>query len=128
MGGLRHNAVRRLVAFALLLMACGVELPVIAVGGRALAGPVCPVETDPPDPACVPRPVVGAVILVEGEGREYTVVTDEDGVFSIELPAGTYQLTPQPVEGLLGTASPLQVVVEGEPVDVGEILYDTGIR
>ncbi|HET8571999.1 MAG TPA: hypothetical protein VFN14_08925, partial [Candidatus Limnocylindria bacterium] len=31
---------------------------------HAVAGPVCPVETQPPDPGCTPRPVAGATVLV----------------------------------------------------------------
>src|SRR5664280_2442019 len=34
--------------------------------GTATAGPVCPVERYPPDPACAPRPVAGATITVHG--------------------------------------------------------------
>ena len=41
------------------------------IRGVALAGPVCPVETVPPDPNCAARPVAGAVILVrDGSGSE----------------------------------------------------------
>ena len=32
---------------------------------EVVAGPVCPVEQDPPDPNCEPRPVDGARIFVQ---------------------------------------------------------------
>ena len=49
--------------------------------------------------------------------------------FTLALPAGEYQLVPQPVEGLLGTASPIAiVVVDGAPLEPVTIVYDTGIR
>ena len=47
----------------------------------------------------------------------------------MSLEAGEYRLVPQPVEGLMGTAAALEIVVAdgapGEPVTIG---YDTGIR
>ena len=99
--------------------------------GMAVAGPTCPVVTQPPDPACLDRPVAGAsVVILDAGGSEVaTVVTGEDGRFSIALPAGTYQLVPQPVTGLMGTAAPVTVDIAGgvEP-DTVTLGYDTGIR
>lgn len=104
--------------------------PLQIITGRALAGPVCPVETDPPDPACAPRAVSGAVIEVFDEERELiaTVTTDDDGVFTVELSDGRYELVPSSVAGLLGTAAPVEVIVAGQAVEVGNLFYDTGIR
>ena len=55
---------------------------------RAVAGPVCPVETVPPDPACEPRPVAGAPIFVmPADGRDVVVAqgtTDEDGLVRLD--------------------------------------------
>lgn len=101
------------------------------VFGRATAGPTCPVVQNPPDPACADRPIEGAVIVVRAaSGSEVArVTTAADGLFSLELPGGTYILEPQPVEGLMGTAAPVEVTVEpgGAPVLV-DVPYDTGIR
>jgi hypothetical protein len=101
------------------------------VSGRVLAGPTCPVARDPPDPACADRPVAGAeIVAVDARGQEVArASTDAEGGFTLSLPAGEYQLVPQPVEGLLGTASPTAiVVVDGAPLDPVTIVYDTGIR
>jgi hypothetical protein len=100
------------------------------ISGSAVAGPVCPVETVPPDPDCAPRPVAGAVIVVRDDaGSEIARTTTEaDGSFFVELPLGDYLLEPQGVEGLMGTAAPLEVTVaEGIGAQV-QIEYDTGIR
>jgi hypothetical protein len=100
------------------------------IGGTAFAGPVCPVETVPPDPGCAARPVVGAVIVVrDGGGSEVArTTTDAGGEFFVELPVGDYVLEPQPVEGLMGTAAALDVtVVDGHAARV-KLDYDTGIR
>jgi hypothetical protein len=57
-----------------------------------------------------------------------TVMTGPDGSFSVDLPAGSYRLQPQPVEGLMGTAPEVTfTVMVGEPTDL-TVSYDTGIR
>ena len=100
------------------------------IGGVATAGPVCPVEKNPPDPACAPRPVEGAVLVVQNaSGTEVArITTATDGTFFAELPAGFYVVTPQPTNGLLGTAGPQSVTVTDGAVVRLAIAYDTGIR
>ena len=112
----------------------------------AIAGPTCPVVSEPPDPSCADRPVAGAVIialpmfgdyytpgvsLVRGEGvAEFDrLVTDVAGEATTELPAGTFTLEPQPVDGLLGTPRPMEVTIaaDGDQAPI-VIAYDTGIR
>jgi hypothetical protein len=101
------------------------------VQGKATAGPTCPVETNPPDPACAERPVVGAVLVfTNAAGTEVARATSgADGAFSVELAPGSYTITAQPAEGLMGTPSPMEVVVEGgQPMTEVQVSYDTGIR
>jgi hypothetical protein len=103
----------------------------IGVGGIVVAGPTCPVVTDPPDPDCADRPVAGAVlVVVDANGEEAARITSAaDGTFSVALAPGRYRIVPQPVEGLMGTASELDVTVEvGEAPGELTIAYDTGIR
>ena len=98
--------------------------------GTATAGPVCPVEKVPPDPACAPRPIAGAVLVVrDATGREVgRATTAADGTFSIALEAGDYVLEPQPVQGLMGTAPPRPVTVVAAAATTTDVVYDTGIR
>jgi hypothetical protein len=101
------------------------------VRGTVSAGPVCPVERDPPDPGCAPRLVAGAVLVVtDPTGTEVARATSaEDGTFSIELAPGAYRLTAQPFEGLMGTPEPMDFEVEpGAPMTELQVSYDTGIR
>jgi hypothetical protein len=100
------------------------------IGGRATAGPVCPVETNPPDPACAPRPVAGALIVIRpAAGAQISrVTTGVDGTFLAALPAGAYTVEPQPAGGLMGTPEPQQVTVVDGAVTSIELGYDTGIR
>jgi hypothetical protein len=100
------------------------------VRGMVTAGPTCPVETIPADPACAPRPVPGAVLVfTDADGHEVKRVTSaEDGSFSVELPPGVYGVTAQAVEGLMATPAPMEVEVEaGQPTEL-QVSYDTGIR
>lgn len=98
--------------------------------GIAVAGPTCPVVTDPPQSGCEARPVEGASLLIVNQAGEEvaTATTDAGGRFRVHLAPGTYEIQPQPVVGLMHTAAPLTVnVVLDEPAEV-TISYDTGIR
>ena len=101
------------------------------VRGTVTSGPTCPVETQPPDPDCAARQVAGAILVVTGvDGIEVARATSApDGTFTVELAPGAYQVTPQPVEGLMGTPAPMDVEVEaGGPMAELQVSYDTGIR
>lgn len=124
-----------LAAFGLVLGACSpASSPVAKVHltGRATAGPVCPVERVPPDPNCAPRPVAGAVlVIITVAGAEVGQArTAADGSFAFDVPEGDYTLVPQRVEGLLGTAPPIEFSVRlGGPQPAPfDVQYDTGIR
>ena len=96
----------------------------------AVSGPHCPVVSDPPDPACEPRPVADAsVIIRDARGREVVpAATDPSGVLFIELVSGDYVVEAQPVDGFMGTPAAVQVtVVDGAATPV-DLQYDTGIR
>lgn len=86
--------------------------------------------TDPPQSGCEDRPVAGATLLIvdqDGE-RVASVTTGDDGRFTLDLPPAVYEVRPQPVDGIMGTAPPATVTVASdEPAEV-TISYDTGIR
>ena len=110
----------------------GDQLPdATGVRGTVTAGPTCPVERDPPDPACAERAVAGAVLVFsDASGAEVARATsDAEGTFAVELAPGAYRLMPQPVEGLMGTPAALEVEVEaGQPMTEVQVSYDTGMR
>jgi hypothetical protein len=95
-----------------------------------LAGPVCPVEQNPPDPACAPRPVANVEVLVfDPAGQQMGAgVSDSQGLISMQLPAGAYYVVPAPVEGLMGDAEPLAFAAVGGDSVTLVFGYDTGIR
>ncbi len=100
--------------------------------GTATAGPVCPVERYPPDPACAPRPVAGASITVHGAGGQViaTAMTGADGSYRAAVPAGSVQVVAAPVAGLMRAPAPIDAVVPaGSSAWVRvDLSYDTGIR
>lgn len=100
------------------------------IGGTVTAGPVCPVEMNPPDPACAPRLIAGAVLVIRlASGAEVArVTTDAAGAYFAEVPAGGYAVEPQPVTGLMGTAEPHSVTVNAGITARLDFSYDTGIR
>ena len=110
----------------------GDDLPdATGIRGTVSAGPTCPVQRDPPDPNCAERPVAGAVLVfTDAAGTEVGRVTSAaDGSFSVELAPGTYRVTAQPVEGLMGTPAPMDAeVAAGQPMTELQVSYDTGIR
>lgn len=98
------------------------------IRGQVLAGPTCPVEMAGQS-ACV-RAVSGAVIVAhDSAGHEAgRAVSDATGAYFLPLPAGTYEIVPQAVEGLMGIAPSSSVTVTaGAPVQL-DLQYDTGIR
>ena len=95
-----------------------------------VAGPVCPVEQNPPDPACAPRSVVNVGVRVFNAAGQLVgeAVSDDSGMVSMQLPSGAYYVVATPVDGLLGTAAAQAFAAVGGD-QVGLVLsYDTGIR
>jgi hypothetical protein len=100
--------------------------------GTVSAGPVCPVEQDPPDPRCAPRPVADAVIVAtNGSGQEVGRTTSAaDGFYVlIVTETGPVIITALPVDGLAQPPEAVQLTL-GAPGDVEnvDLQYDTGIR
>jgi len=96
----------------------------------ALAGPQCPVQQSPPDPDCADAPVPGAEIVLtrSGTSGEIRVATNAEGQITVELEPGVWTITPLDVEGLLGTAPPVEVLVQSGRLTDVVVTYDTGIR
>ncbi|MEO8247623.1 MAG: hypothetical protein ABI622_10955 [Chloroflexota bacterium] len=123
---------RRIFVLLLILgslCACAPAEPMVVVPVTVVAGPTCPVISDPPDPACDDRPVDGAELLVMGaNGQQVAAVrSDARGRADLHLAIGSYTVRPQPVEGLMGTAAQVALVVSASP-EALVISYDTGIR
>lgn len=97
---------------------------------RLVAGPVCPVERNPPDPACAPRPVPDAeVVLRDPSGAEIgRAAADSNGMVTFTAPGGAYYVKSAAVEGLMGQAAAEAFSVPGGRSITITLDYDTGIR
>jgi hypothetical protein len=105
--------------------------PIAYVIGSVTSGPVCPVVRSPEPSECAPRPVAGAVIVASNvsQGEVERVTTAADGTYRLVIHGyGTYTLTPQPVQGLMGVAAPITVTLEPMETRRVDFAYDTGIR
>jgi hypothetical protein len=99
------------------------------ITGISLLGPVCPVEKNPPDPACAPRPYPALIIVKTADGKNEVTRfnTDQNGEFKINLPAGTYFLEPQSGKVFPRGIEQTVVVKSGifTPINLN---FDSGIR
>ena len=68
------------------------------------------------------------MVAVAESGDRSETTTGPDGRFSFDLTAGRYEIIAEPANGLMGTPEPIEVEVVAEPIDVGVLMYDTGIR
>jgi hypothetical protein len=95
-----------------------------------VAGPGCPVEPVPPDPACVGSPIAGAEVTVwDARGQHVASLrSDSDGHALVGLPTGTYVFEPHPVPGVLGTPAAIAASVLAPGTTTLTISYDTGLR
>ena len=94
------------------------------------AGPVCPVERVPPDPACAPRPVAGADVTISDPAGTAVrhLTSDASGTAAATLPSGTYVVTAGQSPTAMRTPEPVAVSLAGpDPVTLS-LSYDTGIR
>ena len=127
---------RRVLAGVILLAllgACASDVPPdssATITGRLVAGPTCPVETDPPDPECAPRVVPDAEIVARlPDGAEIRARSGEDGRFRLVLPPGAVTIIFAAVEGLMLAPDPINATLrENQTLDLSDVSYDTGIR
>jgi uncharacterized surface anchored protein len=94
------------------------------------AGPICPVERNPPDPNCAARPVAGATIVIRDAGGAQIaqLTSDARGHAATDLAPGSYVVEAMPAAGLMGTPQPLTVQLTDAASGIVTLSYDTGIR
>jgi hypothetical protein len=85
----------------------------------------------PPDPACAPRPVPGALFdVTDANGQPVArQQTDAAGTTFFELAPGAYVVSVADTgEGFMGIPEPQTVAVEAGAVAMATVAFDTGIR
>jgi hypothetical protein len=101
--------------------------------GTISIGPICPVETDPPRPECMPTAetykAYPVSIWTSDVGQKVAQLSPAlDGSFSIELDPGEYLIKLDKESNIGGSNLPLTVVVSDLEKTTVSIDIDTGIR
>jgi hypothetical protein len=102
--------------------------------GKISIGPICPVETVPPDPGCLPTaetyksyPV--SVWTPDGRNKITLLKPSLDGSYKTDLCQGNYLIILETGRGNIGSSSlPVEVTIISGNVTTLNIDIDTGIR
>ncbi len=103
--------------------------------GKISIGPICPVETDPPSPACQPtketyKNWATAIWSKDEKSRIVVINPNLDGTYQIDLPIGEYVIDFDVKNNnrFGGSNLPFPITIkQGNTLQV-EISIDTGIR
>jgi len=101
--------------------------------GTISIGPICPVETDPPKPECLPTAETYKaypVCIWTSDGRQKIaqITPALDGSFSMELDPGQYLIKLEKVNSIGGSNLPITVEISTLGKSIVNIDIDTGIR
>ena len=99
------------------------------IRGTVLAGPTCPVERIPPDPACADKPLqITVSILHKGSTNVFaTTQSNAQGVFQLSLPPGEYVVNAGS-GNMLPRCNPADATVGPSGYTQVAVSCDTGIR
>ena len=119
-----------------VISGCGSKKTLVAgiLEGTISIGPICPVETIPPDPACLPTaetykayPV--SVFTSDGKTKVAQLMPSLDGSYSSELPPGDYLIVLERAKNNIGGSNlPVMVSIKAQDKTLLNINIDTGIR
>tara|TARA_R110002167_G_scaffold47352_9_gene140261 strand:- start:596 stop:982 length:387 start_codon:yes stop_codon:yes gene_type:complete len=100
--------------------------------GKVTIGPICPVETNPPDPNCQPTaetykawPI--AIWTSDKKTKVGLIQPNLDGTYTFEIPEGIY-VVDLVNEHFFGSSLPVTVNISKNETTMLNIDIDTGIR
>ncbi|MES2203437.1 MAG: hypothetical protein V4474_03900 [Patescibacteria group bacterium] len=99
------------------------------IRGSVMAGPTCPVERTPPDPACADKPLSTTVAVFRAGNpvNPYAITKSAaDGTFEFSLPPGNYVVGAG--EGMLPRCAQTPATVQPSGYTDIVVSCDTGIR
>ena len=124
--------------FIVVVFACTEKNQVNGIGilkGKILIGPICPVQKDPPDPACLPtketyKAWATAVYTLNKKTKIAVLDPSLDGNYQLGLPAGNYIIDFEVARanGVGGSNLPATVSITNLETKTFNIDIDTGIR
>lgn len=100
--------------------------------GAISIGPLCPVETFPPDPNCQPTEAVYkawpiGVWTADKKSKLGILEPNLDGTYNFELPEGNYFVDLE-IQHFFGSTLPETIKIEPDETFFLDIVIDTGIR
>jgi len=100
--------------------------------GSISIGPLCPVETFPPDPNCQPTEATYkawpiGVWTVDKKSKLGILEPNLDGTYNFDLPEGSYFVGLE-IQHLFDTTLPETIEIEADKTVFLDIVIDTGIR
>jgi hypothetical protein len=118
---------RAVIALVMLSTACAstAGAPTGGVDGRVTVGPTCPVQRE--GSPCPPGAWSGTVRATSSNGDVHDTTTGPDGSYELELPPGTYAVTPV-VEGPGPPTAQSQTETVGTTMQRLDLQLDSGIR
>jgi hypothetical protein len=135
-----QKSIISIVLFAGLILAPGCDRQQLLSDGAGFLkgtidiGPLCPVQTIPPDPGCLPTPETYKAYPVgiwSSSGRHLitTIMPESDGSYNIELPDGNYLVALIKGQNIGGSSNlPAEVSISYGISTILNINIDTGIR
>jgi hypothetical protein len=102
--------------------------------GKISIGPICPVETDPPDPGCLPTAetykAYPVSVWTAGGIRKITQINPAlDGSYKTDLEPGKYLIILETDSDNIGSSNlPAEVNIMSDHITTLNIDIDTGIR
>ncbi|HEY5383147.1 MAG TPA: hypothetical protein VIJ88_01165 [Candidatus Paceibacterota bacterium] len=99
------------------------------IRGTIMAGPTCPVERNPPDPACADKPLQTLVSIFRASDLAHVVMqiqSNASGTFEVSLPPGNYMVGAG--ESSLPRCTQTPAVVASNTYTTMVVPCDTGIR
>ena len=102
--------------------------------GKISIGPICPVETDPPDPGCLPTAETYKAYPVtvwthDGKRKIIQIFPALDGSYSNYLEPGRYLIMLDTDRNNIGSSNlPEEVIIISDNITTLNIDIDTGIR
>jgi hypothetical protein len=98
------------------------------IKGKVTIGPTCPVEMNPPDPKCDPKPYAASLVAINritAEKKEFKV--SDDGSFNIKLSPGDYSIR-NVDSSVLPRMEDQEISVYAHKYTQVNIEFDSGIR
>lgn len=117
-----------LAALALASAPAWAQTQPVTLNGRVVTAARCPVPLGATDDTCPDRPFPTTLVILSPDGQDVaTVATADDGTFSVDLPAGQYEVEPLLADGSPPATGPIALDVPVDPVTGVTIRVDGGV-